>query len=328
VRGVSLSEFQLIHRFFDRTAGSEHVALGVGDDAAVVAVPADHELVVAIDTLVAGVHFPIDTCAADIGYKALAVNLSDLAAMGADPAWATLALTLPESDAAWLEAFAGGFFELADAWDVSLIGGDTTHGPLTVTVQIAGHVPAGQALRRSGARAGDEVWVTGTLGDAALALSHWEGGARLSADALEQALRRLNRPMPRLREGLALRSVAHAAIDISDGLGADLGHILEASGVGATLQLEALPLSRSVRDQFGSGADWRLPLAGGDDYELCFTAPPDKRSKIVACFEALATPCTCIGSIEALPGLRCVTPEGTRIALDSLGYDHFIGHGR
>ncbi len=320
---MSLNEFQLIHRFFERNSRSENITLGVGDDAALVRVPSDHELVIAIDTLVDGVHFPVDTCAADIGYKALAVNLSDLAAMGADPSWATLALTLPESDTEWLTGFAGGFFELADEWGVSLIGGDTTHGPLTVSVQVAGHVPTGQALRRSGARVGDQIWVTGTLGDAALALAHVKDRLRLSPVSFEQSLVRLNRPTPRLREGSALREIATAAIDISDGLGADLGHVLEASSVGATLYAERLPLSKILREQFGSHMDWNLPLGGGDDYELCFTASPDKQPMIEERFHELGTACTRIGSIEEQSGLRCVMPDGKTIDPRALGYDHF-----
>lgn len=320
---MPLSEFQLIHRFFERAAHSEHVALGPGDDAALVRVPAGCELAVAIDTLVAGVHFPADTTAADVGYKSLAVNLSDLAAMGAEPAWATLALTLPGADEEWVREFAAGFFALADAAGLALIGGDMTQGPLTVSVQVAGHVPAGQALRRSGARNGDQVWVTGTVGDAALALAHLAGGVVVPAASLDSVLARLNRPQPRLREGAALRGIATAAIDLSDGLGADLGHVLEASGVGATIHAERLPLSAALRGQLAAGGAWNFALGGGDDYELCFTAPPEHQSAITQRFDELGTRCTCIGRIEDAAGLRCVMPDGETIDPRTLGYDHF-----
>lgn len=320
---MSIGEFQLIHRFFERTPDSEHVSLGVGDDAALVSVPPGCELAVAIDTLVAGVHFPVDTAPGDIGHKALAVNLSDLAAMGAEPVWATLALTLPESDESWLRAFASGFFELADVHGVSLIGGDTTHGPLTVTVQVAGHVPVGAALRRRGAREADQIWVTGTLGDAALALKHELGRTVLAADTYQTLARRLHRPTPRLSVGRALRGVATAAIDISDGLCADLGHILTASHIGATIFTERLPLSDAVRGYLADNAEWQLPLAGGDDYELCFTAPSDKSDVIKNMAAKLAVRCTCIGHIEEHIGLRCVSIDGGTFEPEAPGYDHF-----
>jgi thiamine-monophosphate kinase len=244
---MALTEFNLIERYFTRPAAAPDpdVILGIGDDAALVRVPTGMELAVATDTLVEGVHFPPQTAPETIGHKALAVNLSDMAAMGAEPRWATLALTLPQADEDWLTAFSSGFLALAAAEGVQLIGGDTTRGPLSITVQILGLLPSGSALRRSGACAGDLVYVTGTLGDAGLALrmlQHAHGSAAVAAPLAQ----RLNQPQPRTQEGLALRGIASAAIDISDGLCADLGHILAASGVGAHINLAALPLSADV----------------------------------------------------------------------------------
>ena len=323
---MSLGEFQLIDRYFKRDyIKREDVVLGIGDDAAVVRLPAGQELVVAIDTLVAGVHFPRDTAPRDIGHKALAVNLSDLAAMGAEPAWATLALTLPEPDEQWVHAFASGFFALADSTRVALIGGDTTRGPMTISVQVAGHVPQGSALRRHGARPGDQVWVTGTLGDAALALADLQRRAEVAVSDRSTLRARLDRPIPRIAEGCALRGLAHAAIDISDGLGADLGHLLDASGVGATIHATRLPLSTAMERHLGTSGNWALPLGGGDDYELCFTAPESNRRAIEAHFARLGTRCTAIGRIDERPGLRCIIEDGEIIDPRTLGYQHFTG---
>lgn len=323
---MPLGEFQLIERYFRRDGVvPESVVLGIGDDAAVVRVPAGQELAVAIDTLVAGVHFPVETAAADVGHKALAVNLSDLAAMGADPAWATLALTLPEPDEAWIAGFAEGFFELADDCGLTLIGGDTTRGPLTVSVQVAGHVPAGGALRRQGARPGDQIWLTGTVGDAALALAALKQRCSVSAEEMMRLRARLDRPQPRLAEGQLLRGLAHAVIDVSDGLGADLDHILDASGVGATIHAVKLPLSGAMERYLGATGDWALPLGGGDDYELCFTAPESARSTIEARFAEVGTAVTVIGRIDGRPGLRCVVEDGEILDPRALGYQHFSG---
>lgn len=323
---MSLGEFQLIDRYFKRDyPRRDDLVLGVGDDAAVVRVPAGQELVVAIDTLAAGVHFPIDTAPQAIGHKSLAVNLSDLAAMGADPAWATLALTLPEPDEAWVQEFASGFFQLADQVGLALIGGDTTRGALTVSVQVAGHVPVGGALRRVGARPGDQVWVTGSVGDAALALAVLQGRLELSADDLAALRIRLDRPTPRLAEGRALRGLARAVIDISDGLGADLGHLLESGTIGATIHATQLPLSAPMERYVGTSGDWALALGGGDDYELCFTAPEAARGEIEARFARLGTRCTAIGRIDERPGLRCVIEDGEIIDPRTLGYQHFAG---
>lgn len=316
------SEFRLIERIRARAASRarDDVRLGIGDDAAILQPPPGMELLAAMDTMVAGRHFPDDTAPADIGWKALACNLSDLAAMGAQPAWALLALTLPDDDADWVDGFLDGLFELADAHDVALVGGDTTRGPLAITLAVHGFAPAGAALRRDGARANDDVWVTGTLGDAAGGLRQWQGGALQSA----KLRYRLDRPTPRVDVGLALRGLATAAIDLSDGLAADLGHVLAASGVGAQLDLGRLPTSRTLADHFADERGrWRLQLAGGDDYELCFTAPA---AQALAIEQALAD-CDCgatvVGRITGAGGLELLTPEGEAFALDAAGFDHF-----
>ncbi|VAW78114.1 Thiamine-monophosphate kinase, partial [hydrothermal vent metagenome] len=272
------SEFDIIERYFQRSQPMrDDVLLGIGDDAALLRVPAGKQLVVAVDTLVAGRHFPKQTSAADIGHKALAVNLSDLAAMGATPAWATLALTLPTADTAWLQAFSSGFFQLADEYAITLIGGDTTRGPLSITVQVHGFVEPGRALQRSTARPGDAVYVSGTLGEAACALQ------KILADEMPEAalLQRLNRPQPRVALGQSLAGLASAAIDISDGLLADLGRLLTASSCGATLWPDRLPCSSALQ-HLPAGQARDCQFNGGDDYELCFTLPEDKRKALAA----------------------------------------------
>ena len=324
---MPLSEFSLIDKFFAaRKSLRPDVAVGIGDDAAVVDVPPGEQLVVAADTLVAAVHFPEATAPADIGHKALAVNLSDLAAMGARPAWATLALTLPAADEAWLAAFARGFFALAERTGVELIGGDTTRGPLTVSVQIMGLVPQGRALLRSGARPGDRIFVSGTLGDAGLALRLLERGGADASARDESLAARLDRPEPRVELGAALRGLATAAIDLSDGLLADLGHILERSGVGATLWVDRLPRSAAfcARVENAGAPGWyELPLSAGDDYELCFTVAAERAEAVRALSEELALPLTWIGEIESAPGLRCRHQDGRDFAPPSSGYEHF-----
>ena len=318
------SEFSLIERIRARAGARDDVLLGIGDDAALLRVPEGHELVLSTDTLVAGVHFPEETAAADIGWKALAVNLSDLAAMAATPAWVSLALTLPEPDADWLDAFLDGFCELADEHGVAIVGGDTTRCPLSITLSVHGFVPAGQALRRDGARVHDEVWVTGTLGDAAGALRQWQGGGLQSAK-----LRfRLDRPEPRVAAGLALRGLASAAIDLSDGLAGDLGHVLRASGVGAELELGRLPTSRTLDEHFpGDEVRWRLQLSGGDDYELCFTASPADAFAIEQAMAACELHATVIGRITREPGLRLLQTDGSAFENDDVGFQHFsAGH--
>ena len=311
-----LNEFEIIRRYFKRSRpGRDDVLVGIDDDAAVLRVPAGSDLVSAIDTLVEGRHFPVGAAARDIGWKALAVNLSDLAAMGAAPAWFTLALTVPDVDEAWLQAFADGLFELAESHGVALVGGDTTRGPLTVSIAIHGLVPVQGALLRRGAQPGDIVCVTGTLGDAALALERTLRGESVD-DALVQ---RLSRPQPRLAAGRALRPLAHAGIDISDGLAADLTHLLQASGVGATLDVDKLPLSVPLRELAGAEAA-RLALSGGDDYELCVCLP---EAQLVPAQAAVAEGLTPIGRIEPEPGLRLVDAAGRSFALQRAGYAHF-----
>lgn len=323
---MPLAEFSLIERFFAASSRQrQDVALGIGDDAAIVEVPAGEQLVVAVDTLVAGVHFPDAATAADIGYKALAVNLSDLAAMGATPRWATLALTLPQPDESWVAEFARGFFALAQQHDVELVGGDTTRGPLCVSVQILGTVPQGEALPRSGARGGDRVFVSGTLGDAGLALRLLQQGGDCTEDARAQLDACLHRPQPRVQLGERLRGVASAAIDVSDGLLADLAHVLDRSGVGACVNVDAVPRSIAFRSCVApTQSDWLdLPLAAGDDYELCFTAAPARAAAVRALAQALSVPITDIGVIEAEPGLRCRRDDGSEYEPAQRGYEHF-----
>lgn len=309
-------EFELIRRHFSRLApDAPGLRLGIGDDCALVEVPPAHELAVTTDTLVAGRHFPQATAPFDIGWKALAVNLSDLAAMGAEARWFTLALTLPSADAAWLEGFADGLQALARQCGLALIGGDTTRGPLSITVTAMGVVPAGAALRRSGARPGDRICVTGTLGDAALALR------LLDSPSLPAALReRLERPQPRLAAGLALRGLATAALDLSDGLAGDLGHILAASGVGAEISLQALPASAWFNGLAPDAERLELMLRGGDDYELCVCLPPEAVAEARA---RLDVPLAEIGSIVAEAGLFAIDETGARQGLDAVGYRHF-----
>lgn len=317
------SEFSIIRRYFARRPSQRRdVLLGIGDDAALLGVPAGQALVVTLDTLACGTHFLASAPADSIGHKALAVNLSDLAAMGAEPAWVTLSLTLPAVDTHWLDAFCRGFFALAAQHGVELVGGDTTRGPLAISVQAHGFVPPAQALRRSGARPGDCIFVTGTPGDAGLALAVAAGQASVAAHHLPLIQQRLDRPVPRIRQGLDLRGIASAAIDISDGLAQDLGHILEASHSGACLYLAQLPYSAALAALDHTAAAQQV-LSGGDDYELCFTVPPHQVSHLYERAAAWDCRCTEIGVIERQPGLRCYRPDGTVSTLDTRGYEHF-----
>lgn len=314
-------EFELIREFFmrpDHSTGAG-VILGIGDDAALLAVPEGHELVVTTDTLVCGRHFPEEALPFDIGWKSLAVNLSDLAAMGAQARWVTLALTLPASDERFLREFAAGFFALADQAQVGLVGGDTTRGPLSITVTAMGVLPAGKALRRDGAQAGDDLYVSGTIGDAGLGLRIVLDQLLddISPEASAFALSRLHRPEPRLALGLALREVATAALDVSDGLAQDLGHILQASQLGAELYLEKLPRSAALAETDAALADI-LALTSGDDYELLFTAPPLARAKI----EKLQPACTRIGVMTKTAALVFVR-DGQAVDMPRAGYQHF-----
>lgn len=314
---MSLSEFGLIERFFRqaRLAGGG-VDLGIGDDAALLSVPAECQLVVAADTLVQGVHFPEGLAAADIGYRALAVNLSDMAAMAALPRWYTLCLTLPAADEIWLSGFCDGL--AAAGGGIGLIGGDTTRGPLCVSLQILGLVPRGAALLRSGAAVGDGVYVTGTLGDAAAGLALIQSG-HAGDDTLRQ---RFLRPTPRLREAALLAGRASACIDISDGLLADLGHICEASGVAARVQLSKLPCSPALKQAFPARAQ-EFALAGGDDYELCFTVPPGQENVLAERFGSAGCRLHRIGEIVAGAGVCCVDANGDTLMPKRVGYEHF-----
>lgn len=317
-----LSEFELIDRYFKRP--TRHTLLGVGDDGALVAPTPGHELAISTDMLVEGTHFLPDTDAGDLGWKCLAVNISDMAAMGAQPRWATLAAVLPAPSPGiplritfdWVEAFARGFFACADAFGVDLIGGDTTRGPRAFCVTIFGEVPCGTALRRNGAKAGDSIWISGRPGRAALALAHLQGRTVLCEPRLADSLAALHRPQPRVALGLALPGLATAAIDVSDGLLADLGRILEQSAVAARLQIPQLPAAGLERDCL---------LAGGDDYELLFTAAAKFDSGIVALAQKLELPLTRIGEIVSGPAGQLVLcdPDGSDITPVRRGFDHF-----
>lgn len=319
----SSPEFELIARHFTRPAAN--AVLGVGDDCALVQVTNGMDLAVSTDTMVSGTHFFPDVDPENLGHKALAVNLSDMAAMGAMPYWATLCITLPNVDHAWLAAFAKGFFDLAQEYNVSLIGGDTTRGPLTLTVTIMGEVPAGAALRRSGAKAGNDIWVSGNVGDAALAVAHRQGKLQLDEADFKEASLRLYEPTPRVALGQALRGVATAAIDISDGLLADLTHICRLSGVGATVDLNSVPVSSIGARHIGTDAGRSAIVAGGDDYELCFTAHPNSRDSIEELTDVLGIPLTRIGQVKRGKGVSLVGPEGKAMKVDGRGYDHFQG---
>ncbi|WP_343625083.1 thiamine-phosphate kinase [Roseateles puraquae] len=310
-----MGEFDLIRRFFQRPAAAG-VEVGVGDDCAVLVPTPGARWLVSSDMLVEGRHFLSTVDPARLGHKALAVNLSDLAACGATPRGFTLALALPRADEAWLAGFAQGLWALADASGIPLIGGDTTQGPLNLCITVFGEAPPGQALLRSGARVGDEIWVSGRLGDARLALEVFRGRMALAGEAFEQVRVAMELPTPRLTLGQALRGVATAVLDISDGLLGDLGHLLAASGVGATLELAALPRSAVLAAQ-PLALQQECLLAGGDDYELVFTAPPGARLPDVG------VPLTRIGRIEAAPGLRVVDARGERVDHGLRSFDHF-----
>ena len=318
---TQLNEFELIRRYFSPPTG--HTVLAGGDDAALIAVMPGMELAVSTDVLVAGRHFPDDTEPHDVGYKSMAVNLSDMAAMGAQPRWATLSLTLPEADELWLERFASGFLDLARAYDVDLIGGDTTRGPLTICVQIMGEVPAGKALRRSGARAGDELWVSGCLGDAALALACLRGELDLRGADRAYVLQRLNQPQPHVVLGQGLLGLATGAIDVSDGLAADVGHIAGASRVRAAIDWELVPLSAVAERHRETPLVQRCALSGGDDYELAFTVPPGVSKQLERLATQLEVALTRIGRIERGSGVSVLDRAGGRINLPEAGFDHF-----
>lgn len=322
---MACGEFELITRYFDRVTSSRRdVEKGIGDDCALLTLPEKQTLAISTDTLVEGVHFLRDIHPADLGYKALAVNLSDLAAMGADPAWLTLALTLPEVNEPWLKAFSDSLFELLDYYNMQLIGGDTTRGPLSLTLGIHGLVPQGRALKRSGAKPGDWIYVTGTLGDSAAGLSLLQHKTRINDPVTHEVLiKRHLRPMPRILQGQALRDLASAAIDLSDGLISDLGHILKASDVGARLNLEALPLSDVLRQHFEPDQALRWALAGGEDYELCFTVPEINRGALDVALGYYGVPFTCIGQIAPQSEGLVLLQDGKPATFDLKGFDHF-----
>ena len=318
-----MNEFELIRTYFARQPVTrDDVRLGIGDDAAVLVPPLGHELVVTTDLLVSGVHFLPDIDPAALGHKALAVNLSDLAAMGAEPAWFLLNIALPAVDEQWLAGFCDGLFALARRYHVQLVGGDTSRAPqVAIAIEAHGFVPAGQALTRAGAKPGDRIFITGALGDAGLALRHRQGKLQLSDAEFVYCAERMDRPTPRIEEGLALRGIASSAIDISDGLVADLGHILEISRVGAHLGLAQLPLSQAYRTHL-AGVGWDVALANGDDYELCFTVPPANLAaleKIKTRFPGI----TEIGLIESGSGLRILDAAGKPYLPKTVGHDHF-----
>ena len=317
-----LGEFELIARYFTRPV--RRAALGVGDDCALLAPAPGHELAVSSDMLVEGRHF-VSTVAADrLGHKALAVNLSDLAACGARPLAFTLSLALPAADEAFLAPFARGLLALAERHDCELIGGDTTRGPVTtIAITVFGEVAAGAALLRSGARVGDDLYVSGTLGDARLALETLRGRVALSGDAFGRVRRAMEEPTPRVELGRALVGVASSAIDVSDGLAGDLGHVLRASRVGATVELAALPRGADLANQ-SEALQRECLLSGGDDYELVFTAAAGRRDAVGAAARASATPVTRIGRIEAAPGLRVVDATGRELGGALASFDHFL----
>lgn len=323
-----MGEFDLIRRYFQRPV--RRAALGVGDDCALLAPAPGMQLAISSDMLVEGRHFFADVNPRLLGHKALAVNLSDLAASGARPLAFTLALSLPRADEAWISEFATGLLTLADAHDCELIGGDTTGGPLNICITVFGEVPAGQALLRSGARAGDEIWVSGTLGDARLALEAMLGHVQLPAELLQQARQRLEAPTPRVALGLALCGIASSALDVSDGLLGDLGHILELSSVGATVDsrcttplMAAAAYPQSDAWQFDSKLQQQCTLAGGDDYELCFTAPAARHADVLAAGAASGTTVHRIGRIDAEPGLRVIDANGALLQNRWKSFDHF-----
>ncbi|AUM01193.1 thiamine-phosphate kinase [Pseudothauera hydrothermalis] len=316
------SEFDLIRRHFLRP--TQHTALAGGDDAALIAPRPGMQLAVSTDMLVAGTHFFADTDARDLGWKALAVNVSDLAAMGAEPRWAFLALALPTADDAWLTAFAEGFYACAAAFGVDLAGGDTTRGPLDVCVTVIGETPAGQALTRAGARPGDELWVSGQPGFAALGLWALRDGLRLAPVGRTRCLAALHRPQPRVALGQALRGVASAALDVSDGLIGDLRHLLQASGCGAQIDLSALPLAALTDYGAAHEVALRALLSGGDDYELLFTATAAHHADIAALAERLDLPLHCIGRLNDRPGeILLRAADGSLQPPQTTGYDHF-----
>jgi len=316
-------EFDLIDRYFSRLSPADtNVSCGIGDDAAVIKISHDQELLVSVDSLIEDVHFSRSSMAYDIGYKSLAVNISDIAAMGGVPRWATLALALPNVDPDWLQAFASGFADIADKYGVVLVGGDTTQGPLSITVQIMGTVDRGHSLLRSGTSPGDKIFVSGCLGAAGFACNALKENRDIHTIPLP-CLQRLHRPEPRVALGACLHDLATAAIDISDGLAADLDHILKSSAVAARVQLESLPVCEVLENQVDNALVWRTALAAGDDYELCFTIPAERQAELEQKSGALDHPITCIGEITTGEGIHWLQASGAEVKLALHGYQHF-----
>lgn len=318
-----LSEFDLIQRFFDQDyAADPRFALGIGDDCALINPSLGMQLAISSDMLVASRHFFPDADPRMLGHKCLAVNLSDLAAMGAKPLAFTLALSLPSADASWLSGFSQGLLALANTHQCRLIGGDTTKGPLNICITIFGELPPNAALRRDAAQVGDDIWISGSLGDARLALANYLSELPLEPHSLRNAALRLHQPSPRIALGIALRGIAHAAIDLSDGLVGDLGHILKRSQVGATVDVDLLPVGASLQAQ-NLTTQREFMLTGGDDYELCFTAPAHQRDTVIAAGLSCETAVTRVGRIEAEKGLRLVDGTGKLVTLTLQPFDHF-----
>ena len=316
-----IGEFEIIARYFTRATADRDVVLGVGDDAAVLAVGG--HLAVTVDTLIAGVHFPDGMAPHALGHRLMAVNLSDLAAMGARPRWCTLALTLPSADELWLDGFSRGLFELADRYGVSLVGGNLTRGPLSLTLQLMGKVEPRNMLTRSGGHVGDDIYVTGTLGDSSAGIMLiLERSAAPQGSAAAALKERFYRPVPRVGAGLALGPLATAAIDVSDGLLADLDHICKASACGATIDVERVPLSAELLSLFPPQEAIAHALGGGDDYELCFTAPPSRADEIEAALEAADTPVRRIGQLIAGQTVVC-RRDGEPFTPAVRGFRHF-----
>jgi thiamine-monophosphate kinase len=315
-----MDEFDMIDYYFKKkTSTRTDVIMGIGDDGALLLTPKDQLLVVSVDTLVEGVHFISTANAYELGYKTLAVNLSDLAAMGAEPAWFTLALTMPSVNQPWLEDFSAGLFELANQFNMQLVGGDTTRGALTITIQVHGFVPRQQVLRRAGAQVGDKIYVSGFLGDAGLGLKVLTDNYSLSAESKQYVLQRLNMPTPKIALGILLREFASSAIDISDGLLADLGHLISSSQVGAEIKVPQLPLSFALQTISHREAV-ELALTAGDDYEICFTVSPHQEEKMLSRLKQAQIHSTCIGKITAGAGIKLLDYT---FEMHRLGFQHF-----
>jgi thiamine-monophosphate kinase len=318
-----MKEFELIRHFFtEQVVKRKDVLLGIGDDCAILTVPAQQNVVVTTDTLVAGVHFPDDTDPVAIGHKAVAVNLSDIAAMGAEPCWISIAITLPKVDKEWLKSFCDGVFELCEYYNVELIGGDTTQGPLSITITAQGVVPEGKCLLRTGAKAGDWLYVTGEIGDAALALKHIKKEISVAQDYKDKLREKLDLPKPRVLAGQAIREYASSAIDLSDGLISDLNHICQASNVGANIVLDRLPLSTIMIDTLPFDEAISVALVGGDDYELLFTVSEDNKVGMETALANAGTKVTCIGQINTSKVIS-TTLNNQAVPIEASGFEHF-----